>query len=154
VTAGYFGQTATCIAICVLTVVAAPAPAQAQSPKPAGSATVQGYVRDSSGRPVATATVFLRRASGTDTLSTEPQITHTDSEGGYRFSSLQGGAYSLRAEMNEGAASVSPVSVSPKETRKTTRRTTRCPGSRQGEDQGPREFSPTASLHNLPPLMQ
>src|SRR5882757_9067610 len=41
---------------------------------------------------------------------------------------------------------------SPKETRKTTRRTTRCPGSRQGEDQGPREFSPTASLHNLPPL--
>jgi len=114
VTAGYFGQTATCIAICVLTVVAAPAPAQAQSPKPAGSATVQGYVRDSSGRPVATATVFLRRASGRDTLSTEPQITHTDSEGGYRFSSLREGSYSLRAEMNEGAASVSHMSVSPK----------------------------------------
>jgi tetratricopeptide (TPR) repeat protein len=118
VTAGYFGQTGICFAVFVLTVVAALSPAQAQSPEPAGSATVQGYVRDSSGRPVATATVFLRRASGTDTLSTEPQITHTDSEGGYRFSSLQEGSYSLRAEMNEGAASVSPVSVSPKETRK------------------------------------
>jgi tetratricopeptide (TPR) repeat protein len=118
VTTGYFGQTAICVAVFVLTVVAALSPAQAQSPEPAGSGTVQGYVRDSSGRPVATATVFLRRAPGTNSLSAEPLITHTDSEGEYRFSSLQEGAYTLRAEMNDDAATVSPVSVSRKETRK------------------------------------
>jgi tetratricopeptide (TPR) repeat protein len=118
VTAGYFGQTAICVAVFVLSVVAALSPAQAQSPEPAGSGTVQGFVRDSSGRPVATATVFLRRASGTDSLSAEPLITHTDSEGQYRFSSLQDGAYTLRAEMNDDAATVSPVSVSRKETTK------------------------------------
>lgn len=117
-TTGYFGQTAICVAVLVLTVVAAPSPAQAQSPEPAGSGTVQGYVRDSSGRPIATATVFLRRAPGTDSLSAKPLITHTDSEGEYRFSSLQEGAYTLRAEMNDDAATVSPVSVSRKETRK------------------------------------
>ena len=117
-TAGYFGQTAICVAVFVLSVVAALSPAQAQSPEPAGSGTVQGFVRDSSGRPVATATVFLRRASGTDSLSAEPLITHTDSEGQYRFSSLQDGAYTLRAEMNDDAATVSPVSVSRKETTK------------------------------------
>jgi tetratricopeptide (TPR) repeat protein len=118
VTAGHFGQTGICVAVFVLTVVAALPLARAQSSEPAGSATVQGYVRDSSGRPVATATVFLRREPGTETLSTEPQIAHTDSEGEYRFSSLREGAYTLRAEMNDGAATVGPVSVSRNETRK------------------------------------
>ncbi len=117
-TAGHFGQTGIYVAVFFLAVVAALTPARAQSPEPAGGATVQGYVRDSSGKPVATATVFLRRAPGTETLSTPPQITHTDSEGEYRFSSLREGAYTLRAEMNDGAATVGPVSVSRKETRK------------------------------------
>jgi len=118
VTASHFRQTGICVAVFVLTVVAALSPARAQSPEPAGGATVQGYVRDPSGRPVATATVFLRRATGKETLSTQPQITHTDSEGEYRFSSLREGAYTLRAEMNDSAATAGPVSVSQKETRK------------------------------------
>jgi len=118
VTAGHFGQTGIYVAVFVLTVVAALSPVRAQSPEPAGGATVQGYVRDPSGRPVATATVFLRRATGKETLSTQPQITHTDSEGEYRFSALREGAYTLRAEMNDSAVTAGPVSVSQKETRK------------------------------------
>ena len=117
-TASHFRQTGICVAVFVLTVVAALSPARAQSPEPAGGATVQGYVRDPSGRPVATATVFLRRATGKETLSTQPQITHTDSEGEYRFSALREGAYTLRAEMNDSAVTAGPVSVSQKETRK------------------------------------
>ena len=112
-TAGHFGQIGIYVAVFFLTVVAALTPARAQSPEPAGGATVQGYVRDSSGRPVATAIVFLRRAPGTETFSTQPQITRTDSEGEYRFSSVHEGA-----EMNDGAPTVGPVSVSRNETRK------------------------------------
>jgi len=118
VTTGHFGQTGICVAAFVLTVVAFLSPARAQSPEQVGGATVLGYVRGPSGRPIATATVFLRRTSGTETLSTPPQITHTNSEGEYRFSSLREGTYTLRAEMNDGAATAGPVNVLPKETRK------------------------------------
>src|ERR1019366_9158926 len=96
--------------------------ARAQS-KPTGTATlqgtVQGYVRDSSGRLLANATVVLKLATGTETLATHTLITHTDSEGRYRFAALRAGAYTLRAEMNGyGGAIVGPVSLAPKETRK------------------------------------
>jgi tetratricopeptide (TPR) repeat protein len=122
VTTGYFGQTGVYVAVCVLAVMAALAPARAQS-EPTGTAimqgTVQGYVRDSRGRPVANATVFLQLATGTETLATQSQITHTDSEGAYRFAALREGAYTLRAEMNGyGAAIVGPVSLAQKETKK------------------------------------
>ncbi len=47
------------------------------------------------------------------------QITHTDSEGTYRFAALPAGAYSLRAELNGYVdAIVGPVSIAAKETRK------------------------------------
>ena len=125
VTSGHFGQTGIYIAGCVLAVMAAVAPVRAQSHEQAsaataqGQGTVQGYVRDSSGRPMANATVFLRLATGTETLATQTRITHTDSEGEYRFAALRAGAYTLRAEMKGyGEAIVGPVSLAQKETKK------------------------------------
>jgi tetratricopeptide (TPR) repeat protein len=103
--------------------MAALAPARAQSQEPAGNVTlqgtVQGYVRDSSGRPLANATVFLEFATGTETLAIQTQITHTDSDGAYRLAALRAGAYTLRAEMNGyGETIVGPVSLAQKETKK------------------------------------
>jgi tetratricopeptide (TPR) repeat protein len=123
VTSGHFGQTRIYVAGCVLAVMAALAPGRTQAQEPAGNislqGTVQGYVRDSSGRPVASATVFLQFANGTETLATQTQIAHADSEGAYRFAALRAGIYTLRAEMNgHGSASVSPVSLAQKETKK------------------------------------
>ncbi len=67
-------------------------PGQGRSSDPADSATVQGSVRDSQGRPIAGATVYLKNED--QTLS-----AHTDSQGTYRFSALRdGGVYSIRAE--------------------------------------------------------
>src|SRR5258708_16836294 len=99
--------------------MAALGPEPAQSQEPAGNgalqAMVQGYVRDSSGRPMANATVFLQIATGSETLATQPQITHADSEGAYRFVALRAGVYTLRAGMGgyEGPI-VGPVSVAPR----------------------------------------
>jgi tetratricopeptide (TPR) repeat protein len=123
VTSGHFGKTRLYVAGCVLAVMAAIAPARAQSQEPDGNislqGTVQGYVRDSSGRPVASATVFLQFANGTEALATQTQIAHADSEGAYRFAALRAGIYTLRAEMNgHGSASVSSVSLAQKETKK------------------------------------
>jgi tetratricopeptide (TPR) repeat protein len=116
VTTGHFGQTGTWVAGCVLAVMAALAPAQAQPQEPTGTATVLGYVRDSSGRPVANATVFLQPATATESSATRVQITHTDSEGAYRFAALREGAYTLRAEIKGyGSPIVGPVSLAPKE---------------------------------------
>jgi tetratricopeptide (TPR) repeat protein len=120
VTAGHFRQNRICVAVCVLAVMAALASAQAQSQEPASAAmalgTLQGYVRDSTGRPVASATVFLQPATATETIAMQTQITHTDSEGAYRFAAVREGAYTLRAEMKGyGAAIVGPVSLAPKE---------------------------------------
>jgi tetratricopeptide (TPR) repeat protein len=69
-------------------------PVQGISEDPADSATLQGSVRDSRGRPAAAATVYLQDAGGTQTLS-----VRTDSDGAYRFSALRGGVYNLRAKM-------------------------------------------------------
>jgi len=57
VTSDHFGQTRIYVAVCALALMAALARARAQSPEPAGSAIVHGYVRDSSRRPLANATV-------------------------------------------------------------------------------------------------
>src|SRR5258706_2888849 len=123
VACGRFDQARIDVVVCVLATTAALAPERAQSQEPAGKgalqATVQGYVRDSSGRPMANATVFLQIATGSETLATQPQITHADSEGAYRFVALRAGVYTLRAEMGgyEGAI-VGPVSVAQRETKK------------------------------------
>jgi tetratricopeptide (TPR) repeat protein len=122
VPSGHFGQTGIYIAGCVLAVMAALAPVRAQSQEAAGNITlrgmVRGYVRDSSGRPMANATVFLQFA-GTETRDAQTQITHADSEGAYRFAGLRAGVYTLRAEMNGyHEAIVDPVSLAQKETKK------------------------------------
>ena len=60
----------------------------------AGSAILQGWVRDSRGHPVAAVTVYLQGKAGAETLT-----ARTDSEGAYRFPGLREGVYTLRAEM-------------------------------------------------------
>src|ERR1700687_274877 len=123
VTSGQFRQTRIYVAGGVLAVMAALAPARVQSQEPAGNltlrGTVQGYVRDSNGRPMANATVFLQFATGTESQAAQTQITHTDSEGAYRFAALLAGVYTLRAEMNGyREAIVDPVSLAQKETKR------------------------------------
>ena len=122
-TSGHFGQTGIYVVGCVLAVMAALAPVRAQSHEPAGNiilgGTVQGHVRDSNGRPMANATVFLHLATGTETVATQTQITHADSEGAYRFAALLPGVYTLRAEMSGyDEAIVNPVSLAQKETKR------------------------------------
>ena len=105
-----FGQCGIYVAVgaLALTLMAALGPSRAQSPEPAG-ATVQGHVRDAGGRPLANATVSLQSATGTPAAAS-PQITHTDSEGAYRFAGLREGAYTLRAEMSGyGPVTLGPV---------------------------------------------
>jgi tetratricopeptide (TPR) repeat protein len=79
----------------------------------ADSATLQGLVRDSRGRPVVGATVYLIAESEAKTLT-----VRTDSEGNYRFSALGAGVYTVRAEM-AGYAEVTlgPCVLGAKETK-------------------------------------
>jgi protocatechuate 3,4-dioxygenase beta subunit len=57
---------------------------QVQSRDSVVSAMLQGSVRDSQGRPVAAASVYLRAEGGT-----QPLTAHTDSAGAFRFRSLR-----------------------------------------------------------------
>lgn len=123
-TPSHFGGTRIYVAVCILAVTTALVPGRTQSQEPPANAslqgTVQGYVRDSRGRPAANATVFLQLAAEPENLvAAQTQIAHTDSEGAYRFAALRAGIYTLRAEMNgHGSASVSPVNLAQKETKK------------------------------------
>ena len=84
-----------------------------QSKDQAGSATLQGSVKDSRGRPIAAAIVYLEAKDGTQTLT-----ARTDSVGSYRFSALRDGVYKLRAQMaGYGDASFDRCALEPKETR-------------------------------------
>jgi tetratricopeptide (TPR) repeat protein len=58
------------------------------------AATLEGTVRDSRGVPLANAVVYLQLNERVQMLT-----GRTDSEGHYRFSTLQAGTYSLRAAM-------------------------------------------------------
>src|SRR5215470_1153964 len=66
----------------------------AQSSEIVKPATLGGNVLDPQHRPTAGATVYLRAQEGIHTTTAT-----TDSNGGYRFSSVKPGQYSLRAEM-------------------------------------------------------
>jgi len=95
------------------------APHRAQSQESTGTAAVQGFVRDSSGRPAANATVFLKRGTFEQAVAEPTQTTHTDSEGSYRFEELRAGTYTLHAEMaGYVGATVTPVNVVQNETTK------------------------------------
>jgi tetratricopeptide (TPR) repeat protein/protocatechuate 3,4-dioxygenase beta subunit len=128
VTFGHFNRITIYIAACALAATAVvPVGAYAQeSSKRSTTARgiLQGYVRDSSGKPVWKATVFLQIAAETSysarpTSAIEPAATHTDSEGAYRFWSLEEGSYNLRAQMNGyHNATIVTVSVTPNVTTK------------------------------------
>jgi tetratricopeptide (TPR) repeat protein len=100
-TAHFSGYLGTRIATRVLAMIAVlvlfPVPGRlvyGQSASFQGSATLQGSVRDSRGRPVAAAIVYLQAKS-----ESQPLTAHTDSAGTYRFSALHQGVYVLRAEL-------------------------------------------------------
>src|SRR5579863_10328372 len=107
----HYLRLATCILL--LPVLLDPLALQGQSVQtPAGTATVQGFVRDSSGHPVTGAAVCLQAK---DAL---PITARTDSAGGYSFPTIHPGMYSLRAEMpGYTAATFSPIVLRDKESR-------------------------------------
>jgi tetratricopeptide (TPR) repeat protein len=71
-------------------------------------------VRDSGGRPVAGATVYLQVKDGTQTL-----LAHADETGSYIFSGLRAGIYMLRAAVaGYSAAAVGPCVLAPKESKR------------------------------------
>jgi len=98
---------------CIAVFLTQEQPVQAQSQAQAGSAILQGSVLDSSGRPIADATVYLQK-DGAQTLT-----ARTDSEGSYRFSALGNGVYKLRAEMvGYVVESFGPCALGSKETKR------------------------------------
>ena len=114
---GHVKQMKNYVAIWILTATAMVAPlgAYAQGAaerSTASQGTVQGFVRDSSGKPLADATVFLQLAAGTNTPVAKPAVAHTDSDGAFRFSALRDGSYNLRAgRVGFRNAVIDPVSV-------------------------------------------
>jgi len=69
-------------------------PNQRRSDNHAGSALLQGYIRDSHGHAISGATVSLRSSTGT-----QPLTIRTDAAGAYRFSGLREDIYKLRVVM-------------------------------------------------------
>jgi hypothetical protein len=66
------------------------APASPAAPVPTG--TLAGTVLDSSGKPVADATVTIQTSYGN-----EPNATHTDANGRFQFVRFETGQYDLQA---------------------------------------------------------
>jgi tetratricopeptide (TPR) repeat protein len=118
VTSGHFGKGGICVAVCVLAVMAAVAPKPARSQESAGTGQLVGHVHDSSGKLVMNATVSLRLPGVATALDRAnfgipTQITHTDREGSYRFTTVQEGDYILMVEMTEYVVGIAaPVNVS------------------------------------------
>jgi tetratricopeptide (TPR) repeat protein len=74
--------------------------------------SLQGFVHDSQGKPVAAATVQLKIAGQTFTAL-------TDARGNYRFGPLRAGSYTLHAsETGLGEADVGPFSLEQQESKK------------------------------------
>jgi tetratricopeptide (TPR) repeat protein len=95
------------------------APIRSYPQELANGGVLKGYVRDSSAKPVANATVFLQLATPSPTPAISPESTQTDSAGAYRFASLPAGAYTLRAQMDGYAeAIVSRIPLARKEMKK------------------------------------
>ena len=87
--------------------------ARSQPQEPAGSATLQGLVRDSNARPVSGATVYLEFKAAAQTLS-----VRADDAGSYRFPALREGVYILRTEMpGYSPKSFGPVTLAAHEVR-------------------------------------
>lgn len=69
------------------------AAARGKSPAPQNQLTLEGSVRDSSGRPVAGAAVYLQAQGVPESL-----VTETRPDGTFHFSDLRSGVYSIHAE--------------------------------------------------------
>lgn len=101
---------------CLLAAIAlcAPGVIHGQSQASADSATLEGSVRDSSGRPVAGAAVYLQVKDGPQTMSARSNAT-----GIYRFSGLPAGIYVLRVEKTGYTqVAISPCVLEPKEAKR------------------------------------
>jgi len=84
----------------------------AQEPAPPAS-IVHGVIRDADGKPVAQASILLRKEGSADNFT-----AHTDTQGRYSFTRLPDGVYSLRATKDGyGDAQVSAVFVGPQESK-------------------------------------
>jgi tetratricopeptide (TPR) repeat protein len=105
------------VAVALLTIQAQAAQGPPRNPANSAafhSATLEGLVRDSSGRPLAGAAVYLQVKDGVQTLS-----AHSDAAGSYRFSGLAEGIYMLRVEMaGFSQATIGPCVVGPKEAKR------------------------------------
>jgi tetratricopeptide (TPR) repeat protein len=92
--------------------------AQAQPAAQAGKSILQGHVRDSAGKGVADAAVFLEHTPEPSTTVTETETVRSDSAGAFKFSALHEGTYRLRAGGKpEGSARASVVSLGRGETK-------------------------------------
>jgi tetratricopeptide (TPR) repeat protein len=87
-------------------------------PERPGTATLQGFVRDSSGRAIANATVCLQAESARE-KDVQPVIVLTDSAGAYRFSAIRSAIYTLSAE-STGYATATSNSIPLKESESKT----------------------------------
>jgi tetratricopeptide (TPR) repeat protein len=95
---------------------AASAQEKAQSPLPVRTATIQGHVRDSAGKPVPGATVTLLSTNG---VSTENWNTRTDSKGAFRLVGPWAGAYTVHTgESGSSLTIVKTVTLAAGETTK------------------------------------
>jgi len=108
------------IAVALLTpflIGAQGAPGSPQNPAhsvASDSATLEGWVRDATGRPVAGATVYLQVKDGTQSLS-----VRADAAGSYRFSGLAEGIYMLRVETaGYGPAAIGPCVIAAREAKR------------------------------------
>jgi tetratricopeptide (TPR) repeat protein len=98
------------VAMAILVAIILSVRSGAQPPKSSNGAIIQGHVRDSNGTLVLNSTVSLQPAVAIPTDEIPSQTTRTDSDGAYRFASLRGGKYGLRAE-NNGYSSAATVTV-------------------------------------------
>ena len=109
------------IALCILAMLCMFATGRAQSAESTNQATgrVWGYVRDSSGKPLANAPVSLQPVTG-DQLppAAQTKTTYTDVSGTFSFAALHPGVYTVRSQVSGFAqAIIGPVSVSDDQTR-------------------------------------
>jgi tetratricopeptide (TPR) repeat protein len=113
VTANHSREARICLAACVFIALATVVPIRTLCQERVTDVRVQGYVRDSDGKPAANATVILQFVTATEAPGT-PQTTQTASDGAYRFTTAQAGAYTLRVEKNGYAELiVGPINLAP-----------------------------------------
>jgi tetratricopeptide (TPR) repeat protein len=99
VTSGHFTQLGIYVVLCIVALAAVSTPCRAQSGDSNGGMAIDGYVRDSSSKPVVNVAVGLISGTSEQPLAASDQITRTDSEGHYRFEVHRAGMFSLRAQM-------------------------------------------------------